>query len=144
MSTDQNGYGGVPGWWSSYVLQDKHHVSTGQLGYGGVPRCCVDPAWGYQILSSYFYVSQVSRQTYMETIQPRRHSHKCTWQTQHARPGRCDKSDITNWSMNNHKLTTPPRALLTKRWAQDLGPVEWRCRHVVPPGRVHTTKMLES
>ena len=33
---------------------------TGQFGYGGVPGCCVDPACGYQILSSCF-----------ETMQPR-------------------------------------------------------------------------
>jgi len=46
-------------------------MSTGQFGYGGVPGCCVDPVCGYQILSSYLYVSQVSRQTYIETIQPR-------------------------------------------------------------------------
>jgi len=46
-------------------------MSTGQFGYCGVPRCCVDPVCGYQILSSYFYVSQVSRQTYIETMQPR-------------------------------------------------------------------------
>jgi len=35
-------------------------MSTGQFGYGGVPGCCVDPVCGYQILSSYFYVSQVN------------------------------------------------------------------------------------
>jgi len=46
-------------------------MSTGQFGYGGIPGCCVDPVCGYQILSSYFHVSQVSRQTYIETIQPR-------------------------------------------------------------------------
>jgi len=46
-------------------------MSTGQFGYGGVPGCCVDPVCGYQILSSYFYVSQLSRQTYIETMQPR-------------------------------------------------------------------------
>jgi len=46
-------------------------MSTGQFEYGGVPGCCVDPVCGYQILSSYFHVSQVSRQTYIETIQPR-------------------------------------------------------------------------
>jgi len=46
-------------------------MSTSQLGYGGVPGCCVDPACGYQVSASYFYVSQVSRQTYMETMQPR-------------------------------------------------------------------------
>jgi len=46
-------------------------MSTGQFGYGGVPGCCVDPVCGYQILSSYFYVSQVSRQTYIETMQTR-------------------------------------------------------------------------
>jgi len=46
-------------------------MSTGSFGYGGVPGCYVDPACGYQILSSYFYVSQVSRQTYIETMQPR-------------------------------------------------------------------------
>jgi len=46
-------------------------MSTGQFGYGGVPGCCVDPVSGYQMLSSYFYASQVSRQTYIETMQPR-------------------------------------------------------------------------
>jgi len=46
-------------------------MSTGQFGYGGVPGCCVDPVCGYQILSSQFYVSQVSRQTYIERMQPR-------------------------------------------------------------------------
>ena len=46
-------------------------MSTGQFGYGGVPGCCVDPVCGYQILSSYLYVSQVSCQTYIETMQPR-------------------------------------------------------------------------
>jgi len=45
-------------------------MSTGQFGYGGVPGCCVDPVCGYRILS-YFDVSQVSRQTYIETMQPR-------------------------------------------------------------------------
>jgi len=46
-------------------------MSTGQFGYGVVPGYCVDPKCGYQMLSSYFDVSQVSRQTYIETIQPR-------------------------------------------------------------------------
>ena len=46
-------------------------MSTGQFEYGGVPGCCADPVCGYQILSSYFYVSQVSRQTYIETMRPR-------------------------------------------------------------------------
>jgi len=36
-----------------------------------LPGCCVDPISGYQMLSSYFYVSQVSRQTYIKTMQPR-------------------------------------------------------------------------
>jgi len=36
-------------------------MSIGQFGYCGVFGCCVDPVCGYQILSSYFYVSQVSR-----------------------------------------------------------------------------------
>ena len=45
-------------------------MSTVQFGYGGVPGCCVDPVSGYQMLSSYFYVSQASRQTYIETMQP--------------------------------------------------------------------------
>jgi len=43
----------------------------GNLGYGGVIGCCVDPVSGYQMLSSYFNVSQVSRQTYIEIMQPR-------------------------------------------------------------------------
>jgi len=46
-------------------------MSTGQFRYGGVPGCCVDPVCGYQILLSYFYVSQVSRQKYIKTMQPR-------------------------------------------------------------------------
>jgi len=46
-------------------------MSTGQFRYGGVPGCCVDPVCGYQILSSYFHVSQVSLQTYIETMQSR-------------------------------------------------------------------------
>ena len=46
-------------------------MSTVQFGNGGVPGCCVDPVCGYQMLSSYFFVSQVSRQTYIETMQPR-------------------------------------------------------------------------
>jgi len=45
-------------------------MSTGQSGYGGVPGCYVDPVCGYQILSLYLYVSQVSLQTYIETMQP--------------------------------------------------------------------------
>ena len=45
-------------------------MSTGQFGYGGVPGCCVDPVCGDQILPSYIYVSQVSRQTCIETMQP--------------------------------------------------------------------------
>jgi len=46
-------------------------MSTDEFGYGGVPGCCVDPAYEYQILSTCFYVSQVSHQTYIETMQPR-------------------------------------------------------------------------
>jgi len=46
-------------------------MSTGESGYGGLPGWCVDPVCGYQILSSYFYVLQVSCQTYIETMQPR-------------------------------------------------------------------------
>jgi len=46
-------------------------MSTGRFGYGGVPGRCADPVNGYQMLSSYFNVSQVSRQTYIETMQPR-------------------------------------------------------------------------
>jgi len=46
------------------------HV-TCQCGYGVVTWCCADPVSGYQMLSPYFYVSQVSRQTYIETMQPR-------------------------------------------------------------------------
>jgi len=45
------------------LTNQTRHV-TGQFGYGGVPGCCTDPVSGYQMLSSYFYVSQVSRQTY--------------------------------------------------------------------------------
>ena len=44
---------------------------TCQCGYGVVPGCYADPVSGYQMLSSYFYVSQVLRQTYIETLQPR-------------------------------------------------------------------------
>ena len=71
MLSDQDGYGGVPGLWSSHVEQNRHDKSTGEFGYGGVSGCCVDPVWGYQILSSYFYVAQVSRQTYINTMQYR-------------------------------------------------------------------------
>jgi len=46
------------------------HV-TCQCGNGVVPWYCADPVSGYQMLSSYFYVPQVSRQTYIETIQPK-------------------------------------------------------------------------
>ena len=46
-------------------------MPTGQFEYGGVPGCCVDPVCGYLILSSHFYVSQVSCQTYIETMQPK-------------------------------------------------------------------------
>ena len=46
-------------------------MSKGQFGYGVVPGCCVDPVCEYQMLSSYFYVSQVSRQTYIKTTPPR-------------------------------------------------------------------------
>ena len=46
-------------------------MSTGQFVYGGVPGCCVDPVCGYEILSSYFNLSQVSRQTYIKTMHPR-------------------------------------------------------------------------
>ena len=44
-------------------------MSTGQFGYGG--GWCVDPACGYQASSSYLYVSQISRETYIQTMQPR-------------------------------------------------------------------------
>ena len=50
--------------------KQTQHV-TCQFGYGVVPGCCADPVSGYQMLSSYFNVSQVSRQTYIETMQPR-------------------------------------------------------------------------
>jgi len=43
----------------------------GQFGCGGVTVGCVGPVYGYQILSSYFNVSQLSRQTYTETMQLR-------------------------------------------------------------------------
>ena len=45
-------------------------MSTGQYVYGGIPGWCLDPACGYQVSSSNFYVSQISLQTYIETIQP--------------------------------------------------------------------------
>jgi len=51
-------------------------MSTGQFGYGFVPGCCVDPACGYQILSLYFDVSQVSRQIYIEMCV---RDNKTTW-----------------------------------------------------------------
>jgi len=71
MLSDQDGYGVVPGSWSSYVLQNRHDMSTGQFWYCGITGCCVDPVSGYQMLLSYFNMSKVSRQTYIETIQPR-------------------------------------------------------------------------
>jgi len=56
-----------------HMFQNRHDMSTGQFGYGGVPGCCVDLVCGYhwQMLSSYFCVSQVSRQTCIETMEPR-------------------------------------------------------------------------
>ena len=53
-----------------YLTKQTRHV-TCQCGYGVVPVCCADPVSGYQMLSSYFNVSQVSRQTYIETMQLR-------------------------------------------------------------------------
>jgi len=52
------------------LTKQTRHV-TGQFGCCGVPGCCAGPVSGYQMLSSYFYVSQVSRQTYIETMEPR-------------------------------------------------------------------------
>jgi len=52
-------------------LTKQTRYVTGQFGYGGVPGCFADPVSGYQMLSSYLYVSQVSHQTYIETMQPR-------------------------------------------------------------------------
>jgi len=52
------------------ITKQTQHV-TGQFEYGGVPGCCTDPVSGYQMLSQYVYVSQVSRQTYIETMQLR-------------------------------------------------------------------------
>ena len=54
----------------AYLGADHHMFNktddvTCQFGYGVVPGCCADPVNGYQMLSSYFYVSQVSRQTYI-------------------------------------------------------------------------------
>jgi len=52
--------------WRTWVViiicltKQTRHV-TGQCGYGVVPGCGSDPVSGYQMLSSYFYVSQVSR-----------------------------------------------------------------------------------
>jgi len=51
------------------LTKQTRHV-TFQCGYGVVPDSCADPVSGYQMLSSYFYVSQVSCQTYIETMQP--------------------------------------------------------------------------
>ena len=60
-------------WWRTWVMMIicLTKLSTGQFGYGGVPGCSVDPVCGYQILSSYFYVSQVSREIHIETMQPK-------------------------------------------------------------------------
>jgi len=52
-----------------WLTKQTRHV-TGQFGYGGVPGCWTDPVSGYQMLSLYFYVSQVSRQAYIKTMQP--------------------------------------------------------------------------
>ena len=52
------------------LTKQARHINRSNW-YAGVPGCCVDPVSGYQVLSSYFYVSQVSRQTYIETMQPR-------------------------------------------------------------------------
>jgi len=83
MSTDQDGYGGVPEWRLDStviilftlsrtigrdctrireVLTHNHHVFNKidttceqvNLGIGGVPGWCVDPACGYQASSSCF------------------------------------------------------------------------------------------
>ena len=51
------------------LTKQTRHV-TCQCGYGGVPGYW-DPVSGYQMFSSYFYVSQVLRQTYIITMQPR-------------------------------------------------------------------------
>jgi len=48
----------------SLTKQTRH--ATCQCRYGGVPVYCADPVSGYQMLSSYFYVSQVSRQTWIK------------------------------------------------------------------------------
>ena len=82
-------------WWRTWVLmiiclrKQTRHV-TCQFGYGVVPGCCADPVSGYQMLSSYFYVSQVSRQTYIETMQPRPFE-ECSEKGTHTRrqPVRC-------------------------------------------------------
>jgi len=71
-----------------------------------------------------------------------RHTYTWGWHTQYARPGRCDKSDNTNWSLNDHTLSFflsdhIPRALFTKKRTRELGPVEWRCRHGVRIYFVH-------
>ena len=51
-------------WWRTWVVivicltKQTRHV-TCQCGYGGVPGYRADPVSGYQMFSSYFYVSQV-------------------------------------------------------------------------------------
>jgi len=43
----RNRVGGSTDALSSYVQQNRHDMSTDQDGYGGVPRWCLDPAYGY-------------------------------------------------------------------------------------------------
>jgi len=55
---------------ADHHMFNKTDMTCQQVNLGTVASgCCVDPVCGYQILSSYFYVSQVSRQTYIE-MQP--------------------------------------------------------------------------
>ena len=82
-------------------------MSTGEFGYGGVPGCCVDPVCGYQELSLYCNVAQVSRQTvaYIKTMQPRlfeewiekRHQSDANLCGAYARP-----TDEHSWAKFNH------------------------------------------
>ena len=69
IGRDHTRVGGSTDALSSYVSQNRHNMMSGQEGYGGVPGCCAaDPVSGYQMLSSYFYVSQVSLQTYIDNV----------------------------------------------------------------------------
>ena len=128
-------------------------MSTGEFGYGGLPGWCVDPACGYQASSSYFNVSQISRQTYIETMQPRLFEECIKKGTPTRRqPVRCLCTPHRRtlfgegrrgvqprlfcilcqgvWGPVLKKVGRPmPPPLVTKKRTQDLGSLVIRCKH---------------